>query len=79
MINGPYNIMLNTAFFIDGFKTPQLEYKRSSSSFSFVVLHLILPEAHQPYGLLYSSRIARSNFLHHFRSTTPPEQRKLEL
>jgi hypothetical protein len=35
-----------------------------SSSFSFVVLQLMLPEAPQPYGLLYYPYIGHSNFLH---------------
>jgi hypothetical protein len=47
--------------------------------FSFGVLQLMLPEAPQPYGLLYYPRIGLSNFLHHFRAATPPKQRKLEL
>jgi hypothetical protein len=47
--------------------------------FSFRDLQLMLPEAPQPYGLLYSPRIGHYNFLHQFRSATPPEQRKLEL
>jgi hypothetical protein len=47
--------------------------------FSFGVLHLMLPEAPQPYGLLYYPRIGSSNFLLQYRAATPPEQRKLEL
>jgi hypothetical protein len=47
--------------------------------FSFGVLQLMLPEAPQPYGLLYHRRIGHYNFLHQFRAATPPEQRKLEL
>jgi len=47
--------------------------------FSFGVLHLMLPEAPQPHGLLYYSRIGRSKFLSQFRAATPPKQRKLEL
>jgi hypothetical protein len=43
------------------------------------VLQLMVPEAPQPYGLLYYPRIGLYNFLHQFRSATPPEQRKLEL
>jgi hypothetical protein len=50
-----------------------------SSFFPFGVLHLMLPEAPQPYGLLYYPRIGLSNFLYQFRAATPPEQRKLEL
>jgi hypothetical protein len=45
--------------------------------FSFGVLQLMLPEALQPYGLLYYPRIGLSNFLHQFRVATPPKQRKL--
>jgi hypothetical protein len=47
--------------------------------FSFGVLQLMLPEAPQPYGLLYYPRIGRSKFLNQFRATTTPKQRKLEL
>jgi hypothetical protein len=47
--------------------------------FSFRVLHLMLTEAPQPYGLLCYPRIGLSNFLHQFRAATPPKQRKLEL
>jgi hypothetical protein len=47
--------------------------------FSFGVLQLMLPEAPQPYGLLYYPGIGCSNFLHHFRAATPPEQKKLQL
>jgi hypothetical protein len=53
--------------------------KVSSFFFSFGVLQLMLPEAPQPYGLLYYDRIGHSNFLHQFRAATPPKQRKLEL
>jgi hypothetical protein len=53
--------------------------KYSSSSFSFGVLQLMLPEALQPYGLLYYLHIGHSNFLHQFRAATPPQQRKLKL
>jgi hypothetical protein len=45
----------------------------------FGVLHLMLPETPQPYGLLYYPRIGLSNFLHQFRAAPPPKQRKLEL
>jgi hypothetical protein len=38
------------------------------SYFSFGVLQLMLPEAPQPYGLLYYPRIGHSNFLHRFRA-----------
>jgi hypothetical protein len=31
----------------------------------------MLPEALQPYGLLYYPRIGLSNFLHQFRAATP--------
>jgi hypothetical protein len=51
----------------------------SYSSLPLGVLQLMLPEAPQPYGLLYYPRIGLSNFLHQFRPTTPPEQKKLEL
>jgi hypothetical protein len=47
--------------------------------FSFGVLQLMLPEAPQPFGLLYYPHIGLFNFLHHFRPATPPEQRRLEL
>jgi hypothetical protein len=47
--------------------------------FSFGVLQLMLPEAPQPYGLLYYPRIGLSNFLHEFRAATTPKSRKLEL
>jgi hypothetical protein len=47
--------------------------------FSFGVPQLMLPEAPQPYGLLYYPRIGRYNFLHQFRAATPLKQRKLEL
>jgi hypothetical protein len=47
--------------------------------FSFGVLHLMLPEAPQPYGLLYYPRIGPSNFLHQFLAATPLKHRKLEL
>jgi hypothetical protein len=47
--------------------------------FSFGVLQLTLPEAPQPYGLLYYPRIGFSNFLHQFHATTPHKQRNLEL
>jgi hypothetical protein len=47
--------------------------------FSFGVLQLMLPEAPQPYGLLYYPRIGHYNFLHEFRAATPHKQRKLEL
>jgi hypothetical protein len=47
--------------------------------FPFWVLQLMLPEAPQPYGLLYYPRIGHFNFLHQLCATTPPEQRKLEL
>jgi hypothetical protein len=50
-----------------------------SSSFHFRILQLMLPEALQPYGLLYYPRIGLSNFLHQFRAATAPKQRKLEL
>jgi hypothetical protein len=40
--------------------------------FSFGVLQLMLPEAPQPYGLLYYPRIGLSNFLYQFRAATPP-------
>jgi hypothetical protein len=40
--------------------------------FSFGVLQLMLPEAPQLYGLFYYPRIGPSNFLHQFRSATPP-------
>jgi hypothetical protein len=43
------------------------------------VLQLMLPEAPQPYGLLYYPRIGLPNFLDQFRAATSPEQRKLEL
>jgi hypothetical protein len=51
----------------------------SSFLFSFGVLQLMLPEAPQPYGLLYYPRIGPSKFLHQFRAATPPKQRKLKL
>jgi hypothetical protein len=41
--------------------------------FTFGVFQFMLPEAPQPYGLLYYPRIRRSNFLHLFRAATPPE------
>jgi hypothetical protein len=47
--------------------------------FSCEVLQLMLPDVPQPYGLLYYPRVGLSNFLHQFRATTPPKQRKLEL
>jgi hypothetical protein len=47
--------------------------------FSFGVLQLMLPEAPQPYGLLYYPRIGHYNFLHQFRAATVPKQRRLEL
>jgi hypothetical protein len=47
--------------------------------FSFGVLHLMLPEAPQPYGLLYYPPYWTSNFLHQFRAATHAEQKKLEL
>jgi hypothetical protein len=47
--------------------------------FFFRVLHLMLPELPQPYGLLYYPRIGHSNILHQFRAAKPPKQRKLEL
>jgi hypothetical protein len=61
-----------------------LEDDCSSSSsffffFAFGVLQLTLPEALQPYSLLYYLRIGHFNFLHQFRAATPPKQRKLEL
>jgi hypothetical protein len=49
------------------------------SFISFAVLQLMLPEAPQPYGLLYYPRTEQSNFLHQFRAATSPKQRKLEL
>jgi hypothetical protein len=55
------------------------EFKFFFLIFSFGVLQLMLPEAPQPYGLLYYPRIGHSNFLHQFRAVTPPEQRRLEL
>jgi hypothetical protein len=45
--------------------------------FSFGVLQFMLPEAPQPYGLLYYPHIGLSNFLK-FRAATSPKQRKLE-
>jgi hypothetical protein len=51
----------------------------SSSSSSFGVLQLMLPEALQPYGLLYYPCIGRHNSLRQFRAATPLKQRKLEL
>jgi hypothetical protein len=59
-----------------GFKTKVINCLLFSS---FGVLRLMLPEACQPYGLLYYPRIGLSNFLHQSRAATPPEQRKLEL
>jgi hypothetical protein len=47
--------------------------------FSFGVLQLMLPEAPQPYGLLYYPRIGTYNLLHQFRAVTPPKHRNLEL
>jgi hypothetical protein len=44
--------------------------------FSFGVLQLMLPEIPQPYILWHTGL---SNFLHQFRSATPPKQRKLDL
>jgi hypothetical protein len=46
---------------------------------SFGVLQLMLPEAPQPYVLLYYPRIGHSKFIHQFRAATPPDQRKLDL
>jgi hypothetical protein len=46
---------------------------------SLGVPQLMLPEAPQPYTLLYYPRIGYSNFLRQFRAATPPKQRKLEL
>jgi hypothetical protein len=47
---------------------------------SFGILQLMLPEAPQPYGLMYYHLIGHSNFLHQFcAATPPPKQRKLEL
>jgi hypothetical protein len=51
----------------------------TTTSFPFGVLQPILPEAPQPYGLLYYPLIGRFNFLHQFRAATPPEQRNLEV
>jgi hypothetical protein len=56
-----------------------LVYAKIFSFFSFWVLQLMLPEAPQPYGLLYYPHIGHSSFLHQFRAVTPPKQRKLEL
>jgi hypothetical protein len=47
--------------------------------FSFGDLQLMLPETPKPYGLLYYPRIGHSKFLHQFRATTPPKQKKLKL
>jgi hypothetical protein len=47
--------------------------------FSFEYLQLMLPEAPQPYFLLYYPRIGLSNFLHQFRAAPLPKQRKLGL
>jgi hypothetical protein len=49
------------------------------SSFPFVALYLMLPEAPQLYGLLYYPRIGYYNFLHQFRAATPPMKRNPEL
>jgi hypothetical protein len=49
------------------------------SFFFLLFLQLMLPEAPQPYGLLYYRRIGLPNFLHQFRAATLPKQRKLEL
>jgi hypothetical protein len=51
----------------------------SSSSFPLGPLSFMLPEAPQPYGLLYYPRIGLSNFIHQFRAATPPKQRKPKL
>jgi hypothetical protein len=55
--------------------TPQQKIS-SSFFFSFGVLQLMLPEAPQPYGVLYYPRTEISNFL---RVAKPPQQRKLDL
>jgi hypothetical protein len=47
------------------------------SSSSFGVFQLMLPEAPQPYGLLYYPRIGLSNFFHQFRSAMTTKQRNL--
>jgi hypothetical protein len=47
--------------------------------FSFGVLQLMLPEAPQPYGLLYYSRIGPPTFSTSSALPRPPKQRKLEL
>jgi hypothetical protein len=61
-------------------KIPKQELRLSYFSFfSFGVLHLMLPEAPQPYVLLYYPRIGRSNFPHQFRAAAPHKQRKLQL
>jgi hypothetical protein len=72
-----------------GISTPIIFYPEDSNPtsrstkgrffFSFGVLQLMLPEAPQPYTLLYYPRIGLFNFLHQFRAATPPTQRKLEL
>jgi hypothetical protein len=38
----------------------------------FGILQLMLPEAPQPYDLLYYPRIGQSNILHQFRAAIPP-------
>jgi hypothetical protein len=65
------------------FQTKAVETIKTHISFLlllyFRVPQLMPPKVPQPYGLLYYPRIGPSNFLHHFRATTPPKQRKREL
>jgi hypothetical protein len=58
-------------------KNHALHFSFLLSSFSFGVLHLMLPEAPQPYGLLYYPRIGQTNFLHQFRAATPLSRESL--